>query len=136
MSQEVQTNGTAQQQNPALQKSLARIQRAVEFCRRNNYAANNVFGIVASEGLNLRIRLIDELGEEESKEVLSELQSFVRYAATEGLTLQAVETFLYTRGAVFEVVDSAGDNVGVINLSELTNETASVNTAEQEQTAT
>lgn len=107
------------QQQKVLDKSLARIQRAVDFCRRNNYAANNVFGIIAAEGLRLRIRLVENYSEEESKQVLEELQSFIRFAASEGLSIQAVETFLYSRGATFEVVDADGDVAGVINLSEV-----------------
>lgn len=113
----MEQNGQKQEKNIA--KSLARIQRAVDFCRRNNYAANNVFGIIASEGLRLRIRLIEELPEDESKSVLDELQSFIRYSAAEGLSIQAVETFLYSRGAMFEVVDAEGEVAGVINLSEV-----------------
>lgn len=107
------------QQQKVLEKSLARIQRAVDFCRRNNYAANNVFGIIAAEGFRLRIRLVEDYSEEESKQVLEELQSFIRFAASEGLSIQAVETFLYSRGATFEVVDAQGDVAGVINLSEI-----------------
>lgn len=116
-----------------LQKSIRRISRAVEFARSNNYAASVVYGIVAVENLRLRIRLLDEeySSEEEKQEALKELVEFVQYSARAGLSIQAVETFLYSRGATFEVVSPDGEQVGVIDPASLETELQSNEKAEE-----
>jgi hypothetical protein len=112
-----------EEQKPNYEKSWKRINRAVEYVRAHNYPASIVFGIVASEGLKLRIKIWDqELQGDELNETLRELSEFVQYAARESMALPAVETFLYSRGAVFEVVTTDNNGLGVIDPSALVDE--------------
>jgi hypothetical protein len=119
-----QEQATAQEeQKPNYEKAWRRINRAVEYVRAHNYPANIVFGVVAAEGLKLRIKIWDhELQGDELNETLRELGEFVQYAAREAISLPAVETFLYSRGAVFEVVTTDNDGLGVIDPSTLVDE--------------
>lgn len=85
-------------------KDVQRVQRSIEYVRSNNYPAVAVFAIVNEEGFKVRIRL-----PEENKELLQKLQEFVEGAVRASTPLTFIETYLYSYGASFELVDPDTD---------------------------